>query len=328
MSMLDDILAKLSESNVSDAKIKELCEAAKVLAAVSDNTTEAKEFVDRIMSAANAKLNNKDIESVDKIKNIGQFRTAVEVYFSRPTNMEKELALAEKLCDLSEKEDGKAVFMAVRDLVSNNAVLNGGLKDEHSEWYKEHFAGYIASAYACSVDNTKYTSAMAVEMLSTLNDLSEHMSNPSAAFANCAVCLEDKRVAELFVKASTKALAIEEEQGNDIFDIGAENLIKAYKEIVKHHPEMAKSCRDCVARTVELVGNTSGGERDVYKAAADFSHSVNENPKVSEYERSMARVRENGYNKKVEKFGKINIKAKEKNKNQEFDFSRDFGYGR
>lgn len=61
MGMFDEMLARLGESNVSDAEIRQIMEkAAKEVGVFADNA-EAQAMLAKVMEAAQAKMGNKDI---------------------------------------------------------------------------------------------------------------------------------------------------------------------------------------------------------------------------------------------------------------------------
>lgn len=79
MGMFDEMLARLGESNVSDAEIRQIMEKAAKEAGVFADSAEAREMLAKIMEAAQAKMGNKDILTDESAQPLEGFNAAYGV---------------------------------------------------------------------------------------------------------------------------------------------------------------------------------------------------------------------------------------------------------
>ena len=294
MSAFDDLIARLAEKNLSDMEVDKIVNEGIGLIGVLGGSEEFLAQLDSLKKQAEAKKQNKDIKYIDGIDDMKDMNDAINSYNVRNdkgfTNYEAQALLADKLADLSEKADGKEVYKLVNNLMKDDSILENGTKKQ-----KEKFAGSICTAYACAVDNGKFTPKEALTMLDNVADLAMHTQVPDAAFANVAVCLDDKEVAERFCKYTEKMLDKMSEEG---MYVCAGGLIDAYAKIVEHHPEMLKECNELVVKAAELF--ESNNTENLGKVI-DYFNKVNEKEGVDELEKTKARVKKNIYKKKQEK---------------------------
>lgn len=76
MGMFDEMLARLGESNVSDAEIRQIMEKAAKEAGVFADSAEAQAMLAKIMDAAQAKMGNKDILTDENAQPLDGFNVA------------------------------------------------------------------------------------------------------------------------------------------------------------------------------------------------------------------------------------------------------------
>ena len=79
MGMFDEMLARLGESNVSDAGIRQIMEKAAKEAGVFADNAEAQEMLAKVMEAAQAKMGNKDILTDENAQPLEGFNAAYGV---------------------------------------------------------------------------------------------------------------------------------------------------------------------------------------------------------------------------------------------------------
>lgn len=79
MGMFDEMLARLGESNVSDAEIRQIMEKAAKEAGVFADSAEAQAMLAKVMEAAQAKMGNKDILTDENAQPLGGFNAAYGV---------------------------------------------------------------------------------------------------------------------------------------------------------------------------------------------------------------------------------------------------------
>lgn len=79
MGMFDEMLARLGESNVSDAEIRQIMEKAAKEAGVFADNAEAQEMLAKVMEAAQAKMGNKDILTDENAQPLEGFNAAYGV---------------------------------------------------------------------------------------------------------------------------------------------------------------------------------------------------------------------------------------------------------
>lgn len=79
MGMFDEMLARLGESNVSDAEIRKIMEKAAKEAGVFADSAEAQAMLAKVMEAAQAKMGNKDILTDENAQPLGGFNAAYGV---------------------------------------------------------------------------------------------------------------------------------------------------------------------------------------------------------------------------------------------------------
>ena len=291
MSAFDDLIARLAEKNLSDMEVDKIVNEGIGLIGVLGGSEEFLAQLDSLKKQAEAKKQNKDIKYIDGIDDMKDMNDAINSYNVRNdkgfTNYEAQALLADKLADLSEKADGKEVYKLVNNLMKDDSILENGTKKQ-----KEKFAGSICTAYAFAVDNGKFTPKEALTMLDNVSDLAMHTQVPDAAFANVAVCLDDKKVAERFCAYTEKMLNKMEE--NDM-DTSFPEIIDAYAEIAQHHPEMAGKCNKLVRQAVERSDNQHYSE--MLGKAVDFFDKVIATEGVAEKDKSLAKSRSHYYKK-------------------------------
>lgn len=73
MGMFDEMLARLGESNVSNAEIRQIMEKAAKEAGVFADSAEAQAMLAKVMEAAQAKMGNKDILTDENAQPLGGF---------------------------------------------------------------------------------------------------------------------------------------------------------------------------------------------------------------------------------------------------------------
>lgn len=79
MGMFDEMLARLGESNVSDAEIRQIMEKAAKEAGVFADSTEAQAMLAKVMEVAQAKMGNKDILTDENAQPLEGFNAAYGV---------------------------------------------------------------------------------------------------------------------------------------------------------------------------------------------------------------------------------------------------------
>ena len=294
MSAFDDLIARLAEKNLSDMEVDKIVNEGIGLIGVLGGSEEFLAQLDSLKKQAEAKKQNKDIKYIDGIDNMKDMNDAINSYNVRNdkgfTNYAAQALLADKLADLSEKADGKEVYKLVNNLMKDDSILENGTKEQ-----KEIFAGSICTAYAFAVDSKEFSPKEALTMLDNVSDLAMHTQVPDAAFANVAVCLDDKEVAERFCAYTEKMLYKMKAQG---MVVGADELIDAYAKIVEHHPEMAIKCNTLVEKTANLF--ESDNSENIGKVVG-YLDKVNETEGVCEAAKSAARCREDRYKKRLER---------------------------
>lgn len=291
MSAFDDLIAKLTERNLSDMEVDKIVNAGIGLASVLGNSEDVLEDLEKLKKQAEDKKQNKDIKYIDGIDNMKDMSDAINSYNVRTdkgfVNYEAQALLADKLSDLSEKADGKDVYKLVNNLMKDSSILENGTKEQ-----KEKFAGCLCTAYAFAVDNGKLTPKEALKILDNIDDLAFHTQYPDFAFSNVAICLDDKKVAERFVNYTEKMLNKMEDVGKDT---SSSQIIDAFAEIVQHHPEMAGKCNKLVRQSVDSADKQIYSE--MLGKAVDFFDKVNVADGVSEKDKSMAKSRSHYYKK-------------------------------
>ncbi|MBQ2886645.1 MAG: hypothetical protein IJE43_23240 [Alphaproteobacteria bacterium] len=291
MSAFDDLIAKLTERNLSDMEVDKIVNAGIGLASVLGNSEDILEDLEKLKKQAEDKKQNKDIKYIDGIDNMKDMSDAINSYNARNDkgfiNYEAQALLADKLSDLSEKADGKDVYRLANSLMKDSSILENGTKEQ-----KENFAGCLCTAYAFAVDNGKLTPKEALKILDNIDDLAFHTQCPDVAFSNIAICLDDKKVAERFCTYTEKMLNKMEDEGKDT---SSSLIIDAFAEIVQHHPEMAGKCNKLVRQSVDSADKQIYSE--MLGKAVDFFDKVNVADGVSEKDKSMAKSRSHYYKK-------------------------------
>ena len=291
MSAFDDLIARLAEKNLSDMEVDKIVNEGIGLIGVLGGSEEFLAQLDSLKKQAEAKKQNKDIKYIDGIDDMKDMNDAINSYNVRNDkgfiNYEAQALLADKLADLSEKADGKEVYKLANNLMKDDSILENGTKKQ-----KEIFAGSICTAYAFAVDSKEFSPKEALKILDSVNDLAFNTHAPDAAFANVAVCLDDKKVAERFCKYTEKMLNKMEE--NDM-DTSFPEIIDAYAEIAQHHPEMAGKCNKLVRQAVERSDNQHYSE--MLGKAVDFFDKVTATEGVVEKDKSLAKSRSHYYKK-------------------------------
>lgn len=291
MSAIDDLIAKLTERNLSDIEVDKIVNEGIGLASVLGNSEDVLEDLEKLKKQAEDKKQNKDIKYIDGIDNMKDMNDAINSYNVRSdkgfVNYEAQALLADKLSDLSEKADGKDVYKLANNLMKDSSILENGTKEQ-----KEKFAGCLCTAYAFAVDNGRFTPKEALAMLDNVDDLAFHTQYPDVAFSNVAICLDDKKVAERFVNYTEKMLNKMEDEGKDT---SSSQIIDAFAEIVQHHPEMAGKCNKLVRQSVDMADKQIYSE--MLGKAVDFFDKVNVAEGVSEKDKSMAKSRSHYYKK-------------------------------
>lgn len=291
MSAFDELIAKLTEKNLSDVEVDKIVNAGIGLASALGGSEEVLSQLDSLKKQAEAKKQNKDIKYIEGIDNIKDMKDAINLYNVRNekvfSNYEAQALMADKLSDLSEKADGKEVYKLANNLLIDNSILENG-----SEYQKEMFAGCLCSAYAWAIDNGKFTPKEALKILENVDDLAFYTHVPDIAFSNVAICLDDKNVAERFVTYTEKMLNKMEGEGKDTI---SSRIIDAYAEIVQYHPELAGKCNKLVRQSVDMADKQIYSE--MVGKAVDFFDKVNVAEGVSEKDRSMAKSRSHYYKK-------------------------------
>ena len=305
MSAFDDLIARLAEKNLSDMEVDKIVNEGIGLIGVLGGSEEFLAQLDSLKKQAEAKKQNKDIKYIDGIDDMKDMNDAINSYNVRNdkgfTNYEAQALLADKLADLSEKADGKEVYKLANNLMKDDSILENGTKKQ-----KEIFAGSICTAYAFAVDSKEFSPKEALKILDSVNDLAFNTQCPDAAFANVAVCLDDKEVAERFCKYTEKMLDKMSENNQSVYEYNT-GLIDAYTQIVQNHPEMAGKCSELVNKTVNMV---EGSGTEMIGKAIEFCDKVNEKDGVHEAHKSMARVRSRGWMKEQERIEKSKSKDK------------------
>ena len=305
MSAFDDLIAKLTESNLSDMEVDKIVNAGIGLASVLGNSEDVLEDLEKLKKQAEDKKQNKDIKYIDSIDDMKDMHDAVNNYNARNdkgfANYEAQALMADKLSNLSEKADGKEVYNIANNLMKDTSILENGTKEQ-----KEIFAGCLCTAYAFAVDNGKLTSKEALVMLDNVDDLAMHTQYPDMAFSNVVTCLDDKKVAERFCAYTEKMLNKMGENNQSVSEYST-GLIDAYTQIVQNHPEMAGKCSELVNKTVNMV---EGSGTEMIGKAIEFCDKVNEKDGVHEAHKSMAKVRSRGWKKEQERIEKNKTKGK------------------
>ena len=291
MSAFDDLIAKLTERNLSDMEVDKIVNAGIGLASVLGNGEDVLEDLEKLKKQAEDKKQNKDIKYIDGIDNMKDMNDAINSYNVRNdkgfANYEAQALMADKLSDLSEKADGKDVYTAVNNLMRDDSILTKGTEEQ-----KEKYAGSLCTAYAFAVDNGKLTPKETLAMLDNVDELAFYTQYPDVAFSNVAICLDDKKVAERFVNYTEKMLNKMEDEGKDT---SSSQIIDAFAEIVQHHPEMAGKCNKLVRQSVDMADKQIYSE--MLGKAVDFFDKVNVAEGVSEKDKSMAKSRSHYYKK-------------------------------
>ena len=317
MDKLKQMYDNLEKQIMTDKEVDDIVMAATKEAIVCRDDTSVQDIAARIEKKAAEVKNNSNTTAIYAISNTQELSKALNIYESRPTlNPTTEMTLARKLLDLSDKPDSKPkdIFNIAHKLSSINYQARfddsmiGGL-----------FRGSVARAYAEASFREKPDPATARHALRDLASLSTDNLYPADYF-RLILPLDDEKTAEDFLKYTEKALQRAEARNG--VNLGA-GLIDSYTEIVRHHPEMAKKCNELVNKTANLQLE-NGEEADTYDLAYKYYEEVKKMDGVSDYDKSMARIRSASWKRKAwrAKQEKEQSQHQTQQKNQEVDFQK------
>lgn len=319
MSLLDDLITKLSEKNLSDADVDKILNAGINIASLLGNGEEVKESLNKLKLMAENKKQNKDIQYIDKLNTPKDLNDAINIYNNRVdkgyTNYEGQALLAEKLGNMSETD-----VLSTKDLytLSNNLMKDDGILEYGTDAQKEIFAGNLCTAYAFSVDSTR-TPGEVSKILDNVRDLAMYTECPDWAIANVATRLDNKKIAQKFIKYSEEILDKMDEKG---MEVSGAHLIDAYKNIVKNHPEMAKKCNELVKKATNLTG-----DENVLETAKKYCQEVDKTNGVDAVDKALARSYSRHYNARYEKAKAKRQKVEKNTKSMNRTIEMDYDYG-
>ena len=159
MGMFDEMLARLGESNVSDAEIRQIMEKAAKEAGVFADSTEAQAMLAKVMEVAQAKMGNKDILTDENAQPLEGFNAAYGVA-TRGDNAFQRDKPAEAFKEIEDIKNRAAALNAPATSYDHQAVASDliratrGVEPESPElsakllnMQKELFAGIDGSGY-------------------------------------------------------------------------------------------------------------------------------------------------------------------------------------
>ena len=231
-------------------------------------------------------------------KFLGDFIDASNLYLSNRNSMRDgavipfenmELSIAEEMSSRLSKieklnESGaKRVAKLANRLMRDQTCLDCGSDDKKEGFVSNMLLSYLKvekSGHKLDVNDDlamlKFSHELAVE------------GGREQVIGGLCTRLDDKKVADEFLKFAEEDLNRLADKGQDIY---SGNLpIEKFAEIVKHHPEMAKKCNELVNRVADdQEFNRWRGE--TLEAAVNYFNEVNGDDKVSDYDRTVARIR-------------------------------------
>ena len=273
-------------------------------------------------------------------KFLGDFIDASNLYLSNRNSMRDgavipfenmELSIAEEMSSRLSKieklnESGaKRVAKLANRLMRDQTCLGCGSDDKKEGFVSNMLLSYLKvekSGHKLDVNDDlamlKFSHELAVE------------GGREQVIGGLCTRLDDKKVADEFLKFAEEDLNRLNDKGQDI--LSGDLLIEKFAEIVKHHPEMAKKCNELVNKTADLQG-CNGHDAYVYGAAHNYFEQVKEMDGVSDYDKTMAKVRSKTWDKRAQKAEELGKQKAEKEhfqaKTTEIDFREmDFGMER
>lgn len=121
MGMFDEMLARLGESNVSDAEIRQIMEKAAKEAGVFADSTEAQAMLAKVMEVAQAKMGNKDILTDENAQPLEGFNAAYGV--------------ATRGDNAFQRDKPAEAFKEIEDIKNRAAALNAPATSyDHQPW--------------------------------------------------------------------------------------------------------------------------------------------------------------------------------------------------
>ena len=281
MGMFDEMLARLGESNVSDAVIRQIMEKAAKEAGVFADSAEAQAMLAKVMEAAQAKMGNKNILTDENAQPLEGFNAAYGVA-TRGDNAFQGDKPAEAFKEIEDIKNRAVALNAPATSYDHQAVASDliratrGVEPESPElsakllnMQKELFAGIDGSGHY--FENEGYR-------LETYNKAARYFG--------------DEKVADAYMSASErevyKVKGLEKEFPSDDAVAAYNQTMHNYRQVATDHPQYAEDCFEAAKHIMREMNKSKTGSAVAAEVAGVYDAVAN-NPKVDEELRKSAK---------------------------------------